>query len=363
MKAALCREFKAPLTIEDVRVAAPGPGEVAVDIKACAVCHSDITFIEGGWGGPLPTVFGHEAAGVVTEVGGGVRHVAPGDHVVVTLVRSCGTCPCCEQGFYGSCETRYPLDKQSPLSLPGGETVGHGLRTGAFAEKAVVEASQLVAIDKDVPLASASLLACGVITGFGAVTNTAQMRPGASVVVVGAGGVGLNAIQGAAIRGARQVIAVDLSDDKLAAARQFGATDVINAGTADVMAEIKRIAGRRRADYCFVTVGAKIAFDQACDMVGRGGTVVIVGMAPAGVLSEYDPLGLADASKRILGSKMGSSNIQRDIPALVSLYKQGRLKLDELVTGRFPLEGVNEAIAGVLDGSALRNVIVMDDAS
>ncbi|MGI9305072.1 MAG: Zn-dependent alcohol dehydrogenase [Gammaproteobacteria bacterium] len=358
MKAAVCREFGKPLTVEDIEIAGPGPGEVGVDIKACAVCHSDIFYAEGEWGGKLPAVYGHEAAGTVNAVGDGVSSVQAGDHVVVTLVRSCGECPCCMQGYYGSCEAKFPLDRNSPLKDADGTRVVHGLRTAAFAEHAVIEASQVVPIDKGVPFESASLLACGVITGLGAVINTAKVRPGSSVVVIGTGGVGLNSIQGAALSGAKTIIAMDLADDKIEAARKLGATHGINAAGEDINKQVKALTGGRGADYVFVTVGAKPAFDQSYDLVAKGGAIVLVGMPPVGVKSEYHILTMADDSKRILGSKMGSSNIHVDIPNLVALYKQGRLKLDELVTGRYKLDDINEAFASVNRGEALRNVIV-----
>ncbi len=358
VKAAVCREFGKPLTIEDIVLADPNAGEVSVDIKACAICHSDIFYAEGAWGGKLPAVYGHEAAGVVEQIGAGVRSVAVGDHVVVTLVRSCGECPCCAKGYHGSCETSFPLDANSPLSDANGNAIVHGLRTGAFAEKVVVDASQVVAIDKDLPLDSASLLACGVITGLGAVINTAKVEPGADVVVIGTGGVGLNAVQGAAIAGARRIIALDLAQDKLEAALQFGATHSVRADRDDLTDEIKSLTDGRGADYVFVTVGAKRAYDQSFDLLAKGGALVVVGMPPVGVTSEFEILDIANDTKRILGSKMGSSNIHVDLPRLVELYKQRRLKLDELVTGRYALEEINEAIAAVNRGEALRNVIL-----
>lgn len=361
MKAAVCREFGQPLSIEHVTLASPNHGEVQVKIKACAICHSDINYAEGAWGGTLPAVYGHEAAGIVEAVGEGVSHVKPGDHAVVTLVRSCGTCGCCEQGFYGSCESSFPLDRQTPLHFKSdGSEIVHGLRTGGFAEQVVVEASQVVPIPDDIPLDSASLLACGVITGWGAVVNTARIRAGTTAVVIGTGGVGLNSVQGAAMSGAKSIIAVDLSDSKLDAARQFGATDVVNPTREDTAEAISNLTGGRGADYVFVTVGAKAAFDQSYKLIAKGGVVVLVGMAGIDVTTEFNPLDLADSSQRILGSKMGSSNIQRDIPNLITLYRQGRLKLDELITARYPLEQINEAITAVNNGAALRNVIVFD---
>ncbi len=357
VKAAVCREFGKPLVIEDVSLAEPGPREVSVDIKACAICHSDIFYAEGAWGGTLPAVYGHEAAGVVSAVGQGVRNVKPGDHVVVTLVRSCGECPCCAKGYYGSCESTFPLDAKTPLADGGGAPIVHGLRTGAFAERAVVDASQVVAIDDDVPFESASLLACGVITGLGAVINTAKVEQGANVVVIGCGGVGLNAVQGARLAGAGRIIAADISQDKLDAAMDFGATDALRADANDFADRVKDLTGRG-ADYVFVTVGAKPAFDQSYDLLAKGGALVLVGMPAEGVTSEYDILTIANDTKRILGSKMGSSNIHVDLPNLVVMYKQGRLKLDELVTGRYELDQINEAIDQVNRGEALRNVIV-----
>ncbi|MGB5707150.1 MAG: zinc-binding dehydrogenase, partial [Arenicellales bacterium] len=255
----------------------------------------------------------------------------------------------------------FPLDQQTPLSLSDdGADIVHGLRTGAFAENVVVEASQVVAIPEDMPFDSASLLACGVITGWGAVVNTARIRAGTTTVVIGTGGVGLNSIQGAAMSGAKTIIAVDLSDSKLEAAKQFGATHLVNPNRENAGDAISRLTEGRGADYVFVTVGAKTAFDQSYNLIAKGGVVVLVGMAGIDVTTEFNPLDLADSSQRILGSKMGSSNIQRDIPNLISLYRQGRLKLDELITGRYPLEQINEAITAVNNGEALRNVIVFD---
>lgn len=358
MKAAVCRAFGAPLTIEEVEIASPQAGEIKVRMAACAICHSDIHYIEGAWGGTLPAVYGHEAAGVVEETGPGVTHLEPGDHVVVTLIRSCGHCPSCAEGVPVFCETVFPLDRQSPLRSARGETLAHGMRTGAFAEYVVVDASQAVAIPEDVPLDSASLIACGVITGLGAVVNTARVRAGNSVVVIGAGGVGLNSVQGAALAGASPIIAVDLSPTKLEAARRFGATHTIDAGCQDVAERVAEFTGGRRAEYVFVAVGAKAAIEQAFGLMKRNGNVVIVGMPASGVTTAFDPSSLAAYGQRILGSKMGSARIQIDVPKLIELYRQDRLKLDELITGRYPLDRINDAIASAKQGQALRNVIV-----
>lgn len=360
MKAAVCREFGSPLLIEDVHLAAPGPGEVKVKMGATAICHSDITYADGGWGGSLPAVYGHEGAGVVSEVGPGVHSLAEGDRVVVTLIRSCGRCHGCVLGRPVTCETTFALDERSPLTDASGQSMVHGMRTGAFAEYCLVEESQLVRIPDDVALDVASLLACGVITGFGAVTNTAQVAPGSHVVVFGCGGVGLNSVQAARISGAQTVIAIDLAENKLAAARVFGATHTLNSRSDDVVGAVQDLTGGRGADYVFVTVGAKAAFDQSYALLAKGGAVVLVGMPANGVTSEIDPGTMAAYSQRILGSKMGSARIGVDIPNLIALYRQGRLKLDELISGRYPLSQINQAIASVKSGEALRNVIVFE---
>jgi Zn-dependent alcohol dehydrogenase len=360
MKAAVCRAFGEPLRIEELELAAPRGTEIRVRIAACAICHSDMLLADGAWGGSLPAVFGHEASGVVEEVGPAVERLRPGDRVVVTLIRSCGSCVFCTAGQPVFCETRFPLDEASPLTDGSGAAVRQGVKTAAFAEEVVVEASQAVAIPDDVPFDVASLLACGVITGAGAVTNTAEVEPGSTVVVIGTGGVGLNTVQAAAISGAREVIAIDVADDKLAAARAFGATATVDASREDAVAAVAAATGGRLADYVFVTVGAAPAIDQGIGLMRRGGTTVIVGMTPSGVTTTFDPTDLAEDGQRIVGSKMGAARIQIDIPNLVALYRQGRLKLDELITGRYRLDEINDAIASVARGRALRNVIVFD---
>jgi S-(hydroxymethyl)glutathione dehydrogenase/alcohol dehydrogenase len=357
MKAAVCRAFKKPFSIEEVQLAEPGTGEVKVKVAACAICHSDILYMEGAWGGELPMVLGHEAAGVIEEVGEGVGQVAPGDHVVVTLLRACGHCHFCSRGERPLCETRLPLDLRSPLSAPDGSAIRQGLRTAAFAEQVVVHASQVARIPREVPLESASLLACGVITGLGAVLNTAAMWPGGHVATIGTGGVGLNCVQGAAICGASTNIAIDLSDRKLAAARTLGASHAINPGQEDVRAAVRSLTDGRGADYVFVAAGSAAAIEQGAKLVRRGGTLVVVGMTAEGVQVRLEALDIADNALRILGSKMGSVRMPLDVEMLAGWYLKGRLKLDELISGRYPLERINEAIASAAGGEALRNVI------
>ena len=358
MKAAVCYEFGKPLVVEDIEIDEPEAGEVKVKMAACAVCHSDITYMSGAWGGTLPSVFGHEAAGVVEAVGPGVTRLRPSDPVIVSLLRSCGECFYCDHGEHTSCETVFPLDEASRLHGQAGETIKQGLRTGAFAEYVVVDESQAVVMPKDLPLDSASLLACGVITGLGAVVNTAKVRPGDAVVIIGTGGVGLNSVQGAQLSGAHPIIALDLAEDKLEAAKAFGATHGLSPLDNDLPGAVRDLTDGRGADYVFVTVGSTKAIEQGLTLLRPGGSLVIVGMPPSGATVAFEPLDFADASQKILGSKMGGTKLQVDVPKLVALYQQGRLKLDELITGRYALEDINDAIESVKRGEALRNVIV-----
>ncbi|MDH3674219.1 MAG: Zn-dependent alcohol dehydrogenase [Anaerolineae bacterium] len=358
MKAAVCFEFGQPLVVEEIELDPPRTGEVRVKLAACAICHSDIHYMEGAWGGSLPAVFGHEAAGVVEEVGLHVTGARPGDHVVVSLIRSCGRCYFCVRGNPTLCETKVALDKESRLHTKAGHVLHQGLRTAAFAEYVVVEESQVVRIPAEMPLDRASLLACGVITGFGAVVNTAQISSGSTVVVIGTGGVGLNSIQGAYLSGAQVIIAVDLVNSKLEAAAAFGATHTINPTEADMAEVVRSLTQGRGVDYVFVTVGSGKAIEQGLGLLRPAGTLVIVGMPASGVKIEIEAVDVAGASQRILGSKMGSARLAVDVPILVDLYQQGRLKLDELITARYPLAEINEAIVAVKRGDALRNVIV-----
>lgn len=358
IKAVVCREHGQPMTVEEVDLRAPELGEVEVEVDAVAVCHSDISFWQGGFGGPLPAVFGHEAAGRVTALGPGVRGFDIGDSVCVTLIRSCGTCPSCGSGHPAVCED--PGDKtKGPIASDAGDPVWQGLFTGAFAEKVVVDQSQIAKIPADMPKDAASLISCGVITGVGAAINTAHVRPGQDVVVIGAGGVGLNAIQGARIAGARRIVAVDMNPDKLEIAKEFGATHAIS-GEGKPFKEVFKLFGGRGADAVLVTVGVASVYDLAPRYLANGGNVVMVGLPHFGSNASYSPLIMADVGQSILGSKMGDVVIKRDIPWMVDLYQQGRLKLDELISGRWSLDQVNEAIADTMAGSARRNVIILN---
>lgn len=354
IRAAVCHAFGEPFTIETVTLAAPRGRSVEVTLEACAVCHSDISFADGIWGGTLPAVYGHEAAGRVTAVGDQVTAASVGDKVIVTLIRSCGTCAACASGRPTACTT--PGGHASLSTIDGGPLLA-AMNCGAFAEKVVVDQSQLAPVPDDMPADVASLLSCGVITGIGAVVNAAKLRPGQDAVVIGAGGVGLNAIQGARIAGARRIVAVDMTEEKLADAAAFGATDGILATDTTPWNRLVEKIGRK-ADAVFVTVGAIPAYDSAPHYLATGGKIVMVGMPASGAMSAYEPDIFASLGQGMVGSKMGDVVLSRDIPWLVDLYRQGRLKLDELVSRRWTLDQINEAIADTKGGAARRNVIV-----
>ena len=359
VRAAVCREFGSPLVIEPLTLADPGPGEVLVRVDAVAICHSDVSYTDGEWGGELPAVWGHEAAGEIVGVGDGVGF-QPGERVVVTLIRSCGECPRCQRGAEVACSETFALDSTTPLTDQDGAPIAHGMRTAAFADHVVVHASQIVPVDGHIEPASASLLACGVITGVGAVLNTAAVVPGSTVVVLGCGGVGLNVVQGAAIAKAATIVASDLQAAKLDLAIHLGATHAVDPSADDLVAMVSELTDGHMADYVFIATGAPAALASAEHLVGTMGAIVVVGMPATGVAGQFDPGSLAARNQRILGSKMGTSVIARDIPTLVGKYHEGKLELDGLVSRTFPLEQINEAMDEVRSGAALRNVIVFD---
>jgi Zn-dependent alcohol dehydrogenase len=354
VKAAVCYEFGNPQVVEDVDIDGPGPGEVRVRVAATAVCHSDLHLLSGDWGGTLPLIAGHESAGVVEEAGAGVVDVQPGDRVVISLLRSCGQCAYCEKGAAHNCAGSFALDQQSRLRNRAGQPLQAGIRVGAFADEVIVDQSQVARVPASMPMESAALLGCGVITGVGAVLNTAKVRAGESVVVIGAGGVGLNAIQGAAIAGADPIIAIDVVASKLEVAKTFGATHSIHD---DPVRSVRKLT-RGGADFVFVTVGVPEVVSQAQAMIKPGGTVVVVGMAPLKATMSLRMFDMVWSEQRVIGSRMGGTVLRRDIPRLVDLYTQGRLKLDELITRRYPLTEINEAIESMRRGEALRNIVI-----
>ncbi|MGB0900799.1 Zn-dependent alcohol dehydrogenase [Halocynthiibacter sp.] len=356
IRAAVAREFGAPLVIEDVELRAPEAGEVEVTLDACAICHSDISFMDGGWGGELPAIYGHEAAGTITAMGAGVKGYAMGDKVLVTLIRSCGDCAPCSSGAPVACDGDISMD--GPITLPDGTAVTQGMACGAFAEKVVVQPRQLAKLPDDIAMDVASLLACGVITGVGAVVNSAALRPGQTAVIIGAGGVGLNAIQGARIAGAAKIIAIDMVPEKLEIAKEFGATHGVLASDGKPWKEVAKITGGAMADAVFITVGAIPAYEQALRYIGPKGKMVMVGMPHSGAKADYEPVIVAALGQQMIGSKMGDVVLARDIPWLIDLYQQNRLKLDELISGRWSLDDINEAIANTKSGAARRNVVI-----
>lgn len=355
IRAAVCRSFGAPLSVEELTLRAPLDGEVEVTLDAVAICHSDISYLDGAWGGDLPMVYGHEAVGRVSALGPGVAAPAIGTRVLVTLIRSCGRCPTCATGRPAYCADN--AARPAPLSGPDGAPVGAAMNCGAFAEKVLVEPSQLATLSDTIPSEAACLLACGVLTGVGAVVNTARVRPGETVVVIGAGGVGLNAIQGARIAGAARIVAIDLEPTKLKDALGFGATDAIPATDPKPWRRLREITGGRLADHVFVTVGAIPAYDVAPRLLGEGGTAYAVGMPHSGDLSSYEPVILAALGQGLRGTKMGDVVLGRDIPWLVDLYGQGRLQLDSLISKCWPFDEINAAIADTKSGQARRNVL------
>jgi S-(hydroxymethyl)glutathione dehydrogenase/alcohol dehydrogenase len=360
MKAAVCYEFGKPLVIEDVNLEPPRKGQVKVRLAATAVCHSDIHALRGDLRGVLPIVAGHESAGYIAEVGDGVTSVKVGDPVVVSLISSCGECLYCRSGFPHLCETEMPLTKNSPLTNQKGERLTNLFRTATLAEYSIVDKSQVVKIPPEMPMDRAALLGCGVITGFGSVVNRAQVKALESVVVIGIGGVGLNSVQGAAFSGAYPVIAVDVLDSKLKAALDFGATHTVNAKEVDPVEAVKKLTSGRGTDYAFITVGSCAAIVQGLHMCGRRGTVVNIGlpsMQDSLTLSPFEFIGM---EKVMTGSFMGSTNLPVHIPELITLYQAKKLKLDELITKRYSLDRVNEAIEAVEKGEALRNVIIFE---
>lgn len=358
MKAAVLNEANQPMTIDEVDLDAPVAGEAKVRVVAAGVCHSDLHFIDGVYPTRFPTILGHEVAGIVEEVGPGVANVAPGDRVILGFVQPCGTCRFCAEGRPAICQNPARTRTSSnPARTRNGEPVSAMTNVGGFAEYSITPATGLVKVPDDVSLDIAALVGCSVTTGYGAVVNTAQVRPGSSVAVIGAGGVGLNIIQSARLAGAERIIAVDMAEHKLATAREFGATDVVNAKEDDPIAKVRELTGGG-ADYTFEAIGLKVTAEQAYEMAGRGGTAVIVGMIPP-----TDQLTIASSiwlqEKTLKGSFYGSARFQMDMPRILNLYRQGKLNLDALVSRRYPLAEINEAFDALRAGKVSRSVLTI----
>lgn len=356
ISAAVCRRFGAPLSVETLILDDPGPDELIVSLEAVAICHSDVLYADGAWGGELPAVYGHEAVGRVETTGSGVDLV-PGERVVVTLIRSCGRCRDCRRGLAVVCRERFALDDRVVLRDRRGAAVVQGLRTAGFAERVLVHRSQVAVIDTEVPAPAAALLGCGVLTGVGAVLRTARVEAGSSVVVIGCGGVGLNVVQGAVLAAASPIIAVDPVADKRDLAVRLGATHTVDPTDGGATAAVHEVLSGG-ADYVFIATGAAGAFGESPGLLGPAGVLVIVGMPPSEVMMSVDPGALAGANQTILGSKMGSSVVERDIADLVAAHHRGDLALDVLVSATYSLDDIDAALDGVRRGSARRNVIV-----
>jgi S-(hydroxymethyl)glutathione dehydrogenase/alcohol dehydrogenase len=360
VKAAVLREIQSPLTIEEVQIDRPGPREVLIRTGACGVCHSDLHWVEGLRSWPLPTILGHEAAGTVEAVGEQVTYVRPGDRVVTCLSTFCGQCAKCLSGRPSLC-TKTDVDRrpdEPPRLSQDGAPIHQFARLSAYAEQMLVHEHSLVKVTPDVPVELQALVGCAVVTGVGAVLNTARIEPGSTVAVIGCGGIGLNCIQGARLGGASRIIGIDRVGSKLDLAQMFGATDVVDATAGDVVEQVRELTGGG-VDYSFEALGLKQTAEQSLAMLAPGGTATIIGLLPDGTTLEIDHTWLS-GERRLQSSSMGSNRFRTDIPLYLEWYKQGRLKLSELVTRRQPLTAINQCFADMKAGSVARSVIVFE---
>jgi S-(hydroxymethyl)glutathione dehydrogenase/alcohol dehydrogenase len=355
VKAAVLYAPNQPLVVEDIDIDEPQANEVVVKTLASGVCHSDLHFMEGKYPYPVPTVLGHESAGVVEKVGSSVTKVKVGDRVVVAFVTSCGACDACVTGKPYLCRNTQALGRIGRISLKG-QPMMQFANMSAFAEKQLVHENACVHIPEGVPFEAAALVGCSVMTGVGAVSNTAKVPVGSTVAVVGAGGVGLNIIQGARLAGASRIIAVDLLENKLAAAKEFGATDVVDGSKGDSVQQVQQITGGG-VDFAFEAIGLAKTAEQCWGMIKPGGKAVVVGMVPFGQTVNVPGHEFVLGEKSILGSFYGSTRQQYDMPWLMELYRQGRLKIDELITRRYELGQINEAYEALKNGEVNRSVI------
>lgn len=356
MKAAVLYAPNQPLVIEDIEIDEPQANEVLIKTAATGVCHSDLHFMEGKWMYPMPVVLGHESAGVVEKVGPGVTNVKPGDRVVVAFVQSCGACDRCTTGRPNLCSNGQSLNRMGRIKLNGQPMVQFA-GMSAFAEWQLVSNKACVIVPDGVPMEVAALVGCSVMTGVGAVTNTVKLQVGQTVAVVGCGGVGLNIIQGARLAGASRIIAVDLMESKLAAAKEFGATDVVDASSGDAVQQVMAMTGGG-VDYAFEAIGLMKTAQQCFEMAKRGGQAVVVGMLPLMEQLTIPNAGMSFlGEKGIVGSYYGSTRQTYDMPWLMELYRQKRLKIDELISRRYELGQINEAYDALKGGEVNRSVI------
>jgi S-(hydroxymethyl)glutathione dehydrogenase/alcohol dehydrogenase len=360
MKAAVLREIGRPLEIEDIAINKPKSHEVLIRTVAAGVCHSDLHFVEGSYRYPLPAVLGHESAGVVEQVGSEVRTVKVGDHVITCLSAFCGHCDQCLTGHLSLCQSPDVRREQGdePRITQDGAPMQQFLNLSSFAEQMLIHEHACVAVRPDMPLDRAALIGCGVMTGVGAVIHTSNVRPGETVAVIGCGGVGLAAINGAAIAGAGRIIAIDMSPAKDNMAKAFGATDFISAADTDPVKEVLEMT-KGGVHHAFEAIGLGKTAEQAFNMLRRGGTANVIGMIPVG--QTVNLMGAAFlGEKRIQGSAMGSNRFPVDMPRLVDFYMSGKLKLDEMISRRIKLEDVNDAFAEMKGGQIARSVITFD---
>lgn len=359
MRGAVLYAPKEPLAIEEFDLPDIAPDQVRVRLVASGVCHSDWHVIKGDWPHiPVPTILGHEGAGVVEEVGEKVVGVSVGDHVILSWKRNCGLCEMCQRGYPNLCDA-LPDARGLPISRKQPASMNKMLGLGTFSTETIVPAEVAIPIDREIPLQQAALVGCGVMTGVGAVINTAQVQPGMSVAVFGCGGVGLNCIQGAALAGAEPIIAVDIHPGKLERAIQFGATHTVNAAEVDPVAAIQEITGGPGAHYAFEAIGMSAEpFVQSILCTRKRGVTVFVGHAPFNTPLNLDARILMP-EKMVIGSMYGSSRPRVDFPRLLKLYQAGKLKLDELVTRVYPLEQVNDAFAALAAGEVARSVLAL----
>jgi S-(hydroxymethyl)glutathione dehydrogenase/alcohol dehydrogenase len=361
VKAAVMRATGQPLVVEDIQHGTPGSREVLVRTAATGVCHSDLHVLDGALPNPVPIVLGHEPAGVVEAVGTAVSHVAPGDHVIGCLSAFCGTCEYCVGGRPNLCEGEATMRRpgEPPRLSKDGEPIAQFVHLSAFAERMLVHENALVKIRPDVPLDRVALIGCGVTTGLGAVFNTARVRAGSTAAVIGCGGIGLSVIQGCRIAGAGRIVAVDTATWKLDLARRLGATDVVDAGAGNPVAAVAAMTAGG-VDYAFEAIGTPPTVRQAVRMARKGGTAVMIGVVPAGVDVQLPGADIVLREKTILGCMMGSNRFRTDMPRYVELYRSGALRLDEMISARLPLEGVNDALEAMRRGTAARSVIVFE---
>jgi S-(hydroxymethyl)glutathione dehydrogenase/alcohol dehydrogenase len=356
------RANKAPLEIEDIEIDSPGPGEVLLKTSASGICHSDLHVIEGALPMPPPCILGHEPAGVVEEVGAGVTDFVPGDHVIGCLTSWCGVCKFCTGGRPYLCPSQFegrPPGAKSRLTTKGGDPLFQFANLSSFAEKMLCPERSLVKIRDDMPMDRASLIGCGVTTGLGAALNTVNIPAGASVVIIGCGGVGLSALQGARITGAGKIIAVDSQPWKFDIARTLGATDCVDASAGDAVTAVNDLTGGG-ADFVFECIGLVPTVQQAVQMTGRGGTTVLVGVVPVTETVAISAADLTLQEKKITGSYMGSNRFRFDMPKYIEFYLDGRLHLDEMISSRIKLDEINDALDLMRKGEAARQVIVFD---